>query len=94
MKNNLPAKRKREIGERLREVRKSLGIEQWEMARKAGMSQAIISQYETGLTELSLFFLDFLKTKHGVSIDWMVFGTGKMDAKKVKAKKVKAKKKK
>ena len=87
MKNNLPTKRKNEIGARLREVRKSLGLEQWEMAKKAGMSQAIISQYETGLTELSLSFLEFLKKKHDVSSDWMIFGTGKMPERKVKGKK-------
>ena len=87
MKNNLPTKRRNEIGARLREVRKSLGLEQWEMAKKAGMSQAIISQYETGLTELSLSFLEFLKKKHDVSSDWMIFGTGKMPERKVKGKK-------
>ncbi len=87
MKNNLPTKRKNEIGARLREVRKSLGLEQWEMAKKAGMSQAIISQYETGLTELSLSFLEFLKKRHDVSRDWMIFGIGKMPAKNVKGKK-------
>ena len=69
MKNNLPDKRKIEIGARLREVRKSLGLEQWELAKKAGMSQAIISQYETGQTELSLSFLEFLKKKHDISSD-------------------------
>ena len=89
MKNNLPTKRKHEIGARLRELRKSLGLEQWDLAKKAGMSQAIISQYETGLTELSLSFLEFLKKKHDVSSDWMIFGTGKIPAKNVKGKKKK-----
>ena len=85
MKNKLPMKRRLEIGERIRAIRKSLGLEQTELAKEMGISQAIISQYEKGLTEIPLSFLEHFKKKHGVSSDWMIFGTGKMTAKKGKS---------
>ncbi len=30
------------------------------------------------MTEISLSFLAYLKEKHGVSSDWVIFGTGEM----------------
>ncbi len=80
MKNKLPIKRKQEIGERVRAIRKSLRLEQTELAKGMGLSQAIISQYEKGMTEIPLSFLEHLKKKHGVSSDWVIFGTGDMKA--------------
>ncbi len=80
MKNSLPIKRKQEIGERVRAIRKSLRFEQTELAKEIGLSQAIISQYEKGMTEIPLSFLEHLKKKHGVSSDWVIFGTGDMKA--------------
>ncbi len=79
MKNTLPMKRKQEIGGRVRAVRKSLRLEQTELAKRMGLSQAIISQYEKGLTEIPLSFLAYLKKKHGVSSDWVIFGTGEIN---------------
>jgi len=87
MKNKLPTKRKQEIGRRLREVRKSLGLLQWELGNGAGLSQAMVSQYEKGLTEISLSFLEYLNKKHSVSSDWVIFGTGKMIRRNGKRKK-------
>ncbi len=80
MKNKLPKKRTQEIGERVRAIRKSLRLEQTELAKGMGLSQAIISQYEKGMTEIPLSFLEHLKKKHGVSSDWVIFGTGGMKA--------------
>ena len=80
MKNKLPMKRNQEIGERVRAIRKSLGLEQTELAKEMGLSQAIISQYENGMTEIPLSFLEYFKKKHSVSSDWVIFGTGKMKA--------------
>ena len=79
MKNTLPEKRKQEIGRRVRAVRKSLRLEQTELAEKMGVSQAIISQYEQGLTEIPLSFIEYLKKKHQISSDWLIFGTGKIN---------------
>jgi len=61
MKNKLPIKRKRKIGERFRAIRKSLRLEQTELAKDMGISQAIISQYEKGMTEIPLSVLEYFK---------------------------------
>jgi len=82
VKNTLPEKRKQEIGRRVRAVRKSLRLEQTELAEKMGVSQAIISQYEQGLTEIPLSFIEYLKKKHRISSDWLIFGTGDNDLKR------------
>ncbi len=47
--------------------------------KKVGLSQAIISQYEKGLTEIPLSFLEYLKKKHRISSDWLIFGTGEIN---------------
>ena len=80
MKNTLPIIRRQEMGDRLRAIRKSLRLEQTELAKDMGVSQAIISQYEKGMTEISLSVLEYLKKKHGVSSDWVIFGSGEMKA--------------
>jgi transcriptional regulator with XRE-family HTH domain len=80
MKNKLPIKRKRKIGERFRAIRKSLRLEQTELAKDMGISQAIISQYEKGMTEIPLSALEYFKKKHGISSDWVIFGIGEMKA--------------
>ncbi len=80
MKNTLPEKRRQEIGDRVRAVRKSLKLEQTELAKKMGLSQAIISQYEGGLTEIPLSFIEYFKKKHRISSDWLIFGTGEINA--------------
>ncbi len=80
MKNTLSVKRKQEIGGRVRAVRKSLRLEQTELAEKMGVSQAIISQYEGGRTEIPLSFIEHLKKKHRISSDWLIFGTGEINA--------------
>ncbi len=79
MKNILSEKRRQEIGGRVRAVRKSLKLEQTELAKKMGLSQAIISQYENGMTEIPLSFLEYLKKKHRISSDWVIFGTGEIN---------------
>jgi len=45
-----------------------------------GISQAIISQYEKWMTEISLSVLEYFKRKHGVSSDWVIFGIGEKKA--------------
>ena len=63
-------------------MRKSFKLEQTELAKKMGVSQAIISQYEGGMTEIPLSFLEYFKKKHRISSDWLIFGTGDNDLKR------------
>ena len=74
MKLRLAKPAREAIGARLREVRRFHTLEQTELANMAGLSQAIISQYEKGLTEVSLSFITFLSEKFGISIEWLVSG--------------------
>ncbi len=76
MKLRLEKPLREAIGGRVREVRLFNKLEQTELAERAGLSQAIISQYEKGLTEVSLSFIKFLADNFGVSGDWLIFGTG------------------
>jgi transcriptional regulator with XRE-family HTH domain len=77
MKLRLEKSSREAIGSRLREVRLFNKLEQTELAHRAGLSQAIISQYEKGLTEVSLSFIKFLADNFNISGDWLIFGTGK-----------------
>jgi len=76
MKLRLEKPRREAIGARLREIRLFNKLEQTELADRAGLSQAIISQYEKGLTEISLSFIKFLADNFNISGDWLIFGTG------------------
>ncbi len=76
MKLRLGNSQRQAIGARLREIRQFNNLEQTELAAQAGLSQAIISQYEKGLTEPSLSFITFLAEKFGTSGDWLILGSG------------------
>ncbi len=76
MKLRLGDSQRKAIGARLREIRQFNNLEQTELAGQAGLSQAIISQYEKGLTEPSLSFITFLAENFGVSGDWLILGSG------------------
>lgn len=76
MKLRLEKNDREAIGTRLREIRLFNKMEQTELAERAGLSQAIISQYEKGLTEVSLSFIKFLAGNFGISGDWLIFGEG------------------
>ena len=74
MKLRLAQPAREAIGARLRELRRFHNLEQAEMAQMAGLSQAIISQYEKGMTEVSLSFIAFLSNKFCISTEWLISG--------------------
>lgn len=78
MKLRLERSSRDAIGGRLRELRRFNQLEQTVLAEMAGLSQAIISQYEKGLTEVSLSFINFLVEKFEISADWLLFGDGNL----------------
>ncbi len=63
----------RAVGRRLREVR-GFDMSQEEFAAKLGISQSQLSKYERGLIAPPANVLASLKTKFGVSIDWLLTG--------------------
>jgi len=67
-----------EIGVRLIQFRKSLGLSQLEMAEKAGVNRVYITQIETGKTNPSYNVIYNFITKCNLSIDWLITGNGDM----------------
>jgi predicted transcriptional regulator len=55
LKKLLPKRKAQEIGKRIWAVRTALGLDQKVLAKKIGFSQALISQYENGQTEVTLY---------------------------------------
>ena len=76
MKLRLARPAREAIGMRLRELRRFHTLEQTKLAQMAGLSQAIISQYEKGMTEVSLAFITFLTQRFGISTEWLISGYG------------------
>jgi transcriptional regulator with XRE-family HTH domain len=68
----------KQIGRRLREVRKKLGKTQEEMRQITGLSTAGISEMEQGLKKPSSVYMFALKTNFDVNINWILTGEGTM----------------
>ena len=68
-----------EIGKRLLEVRKFLGIQQKEMADKIGMQQSYLCDLENGKkNNPGIAQLYRIAKQYGVSLDYLVLGEGEM----------------
>lgn len=59
------------FGERLREARKRLGWSQLELAKKTGIRNDRISDYEREVNDPSFFIARCLADALGVSLDWL-----------------------
>ena len=66
------------IGNRVREVRKTLGLSQLQFVEHLGCSRSIISLLENGVVLPSSSILAALKSKFNVSLDWLFSGEGAM----------------
>jgi len=66
------------VGERLTLLRKTLDINQTDMAMTIGCSQANISKYEKDSTTMSIEFLIPLRKAFNVNLDWLLLGIGEM----------------
>jgi len=56
----------RAVGERIKQRRKELGLTQGELAHRLGLSQATVSAYEKGLTQIPPYHLERLADQLGV----------------------------
>lgn len=65
---------KEEIGMRIRQVRKMLGLEQFDLGEKIGASKQTVSGYEKGRSYPSYDFLTNLAVLAGISLDWIITG--------------------
>ena len=66
------------INNRLKEIRKTLKINQSEFAAKIGMAQSGYSQVETGENTLTEQNIKLISLIYGVSESWLRNGEGKM----------------
>lgn len=64
-------------GNRLKQIRETLQLTQYEFAKKFNLRQQYISRYESGESDLPTDLLNSLYKK-GVDISWLLFGSGKM----------------
>lgn len=64
--------------ERLKELRKALGLTQQEMADSIGIKRNTIANYETGRNEPVDAIFSLLCRTYNVNEDWLKYGTGQM----------------
>lgn len=64
--------------EKIKEIRKQLGLTQQEMADSIGVSKQYFSKVENGLTELSKEKITRLCNCYGISLDWILSDKGGM----------------
>ena len=68
----------KEIGFRLASFRKAIGVSQQEVANKAELNRAYLTQIETGRTNPSFKLMFQLMITYNLSIDWLLSGKGQM----------------
>lgn len=69
----------KKLGERIRKLRKFLGLNQTELALKMGFqTAAAISKYEKNENEPNLDFLTKLSKMANINLEWLLTGEGPM----------------
>ena len=68
----------KQIGNRLAQFRKKLGLSQKELAELAGVNRVYLAQIETGRTNPSFNVIYNIYRKYALSIDWLLSGNGSM----------------
>ena len=66
------------MNERLREIRKYLGLSQRDFCNKIGMSQSTYAALETGVRELKDAYLKLICKSFNISEEWLKTGNGEM----------------
>lgn len=66
------------IGDKIQEIRKAKELTQEDLARKLGISRAVIAGYETGRAKIPLITLFNLAELFGVSIDYLITKRGSL----------------
>ena len=68
----------REMGERIKQLRKQLGISQDEFATKLGLKQRTLSYIESGDRGILCSVVKKIHKEFGVNPEWIIFGKGDM----------------
>ncbi len=64
--------RRKQVGARIRMIRKLLGLTQEQLAQRIGVTKQAITTYETGRREAGYRNLIGLSRTLGVSVDWLL----------------------
>lgn len=65
---------KKEVGERLRQLRESLGLNQTEFARRHTMGVSAYNMYELGERLIPVHKAQVIAVRSGVTLDWIYSG--------------------
>ena len=76
---------KKTVGERIRLIRKALGLTQAELGEKIGRSWKTINRWEAGEREIPDTALKLISSTFNVSYEWLKTGQGEMWERKEKA---------
>lgn len=68
------------IGERIKEIRESLGQNQRDFAKTIDISQPALAMLENGQREVNNRHISLICLKHGISEKWLKTGEGEMNA--------------
>lgn len=66
------------MNERIKQLRKTLGVTQQEFAERIGVKRNTIAQYETGRNEPIGSVLNLICKEYNVNPDWLRNGSGEM----------------
>lgn len=66
------------MNDRVREVRKALGLSQDEFAKRLGLTRGAITNIELGKVEPKPLLVDLICKEYRVNEEWMRYGTGDM----------------
>lgn len=67
------------LGDRFKQIRKSLNMTQKEFAESLGVTQTTISGIEKDVANSSLTLAKLISLKYNINEDWLLNGTGKMN---------------
>lgn len=68
----------KDVGDRIRQVMKELGINDPELGELTGTSKQAVGRWKHGITKPRAEALAKLKEKRGVSETWILYGKGEM----------------
>ncbi len=79
----LDAEKAKQIGQRIAQVRKKLGLKQSDIGKVFGVGRTHMTNIEKGIT-IPAYLLQWLGETYNVSLDWLFFGVGDMFQKRTK----------
>ena len=73
---------KGEVGIRIKELRRKLGLTQREFGRRIGVMDTVVRRWEKGEFEPTTEKLKAIATEFGINLNWLLLGEGEIFVKK------------